>query len=345
MEGGFLKLSYDGIDWEGADLDRREVFGLDSGEIYEVSAGISSVPGVCGCVLLSTCNRTEIYLTTQEEYSYKPASLLCSELGVSYEENSSYFHHLEGGSVVQHLMEVSCGLRSQILGEDQIVAQVRNAIASAREVKSADGILQTLFRLAITAGKEVRSKVRLGGASLSVAERAVEQMRHSAGSLRGKRAVVIGNGEMGRIAAALLVEEGCLVTVTLRSYRHGATIIPEGCDTIPYDMRMEAIDGSDLLISATKSPHYTITKEQICGIKKPPALIADLSVPRDIEKTVGLLPKIRFWDMDSIKSGEEKSRQNAAALLEAQSIIKKHTGAFYKWWSFKNDLVHKRKEW
>lgn len=338
-----MRLHYSGIDWETAGLDRREAFGLTTSKIDALSSAISVIPGICGCVILSTCNRTEIYLTMEDEYVYEPAFLLCGELGLSYVENSCSFHHLEEEDVVRHLMEVACGLRSQILGEDQIITQVKNAMNGAREAKSSDSVMQTLFRLAVTAGKEVKSKVKLGGTCPSVADRAVKQIKNFSGALAGKRAVVIGNGEMGRVAATLLVMEGCTVTVTLRSYRHGVTIVPKGCNTVAYDRRMEIIDGSDLLISATKSPHYTVTETQIQNLSNPPALIADLSMPRDIENAVRLLPNIHFWDLDDIKSDEDETLSNTAALSEVQGIIEKHTEAFYKWLNYKNALVHEGK--
>ncbi|MFQ9125996.1 MAG: NAD(P)-dependent oxidoreductase [Butyricicoccaceae bacterium] len=93
------------------------------------------------------------------------------------------------------------------------------------------------------------------------------------GTLAGKRAVVIGNGEMGRLAARTLVEAGCAVTVTLRTYRHGETVVPQGCATVPYDRRMERIEGADLVVSATTSPHFTLTAEQT-GCAQPSAAAA-----------------------------------------------------------------------
>src|SRR5699024_11181096 len=120
---------------------------------------------------------------------------------------------------------------------DQILTQVRDAAALARDAQTIDSVLDTLFRRAVTAGKRVRTEVRLTGVPTSAAAAGVRRAQDFFGSLEGRRAVVIGNGEMGRLAATALRAQGCAVTVTLRSYHHGETIVPAGCDTFPYDRR------------------------------------------------------------------------------------------------------------
>src|SRR5699024_7579613 len=129
--------------------------------------------------------------------------------------------------------------------------QVKGAVALAREAKTVDGVLDTLFRRAVTAGKRVRTETRLTGVPASAAEVGAWRAKEFFGSLEGKRAVVIGNGEMGRLAASTLRAQGCAVTVTLRSYHHGETVVPAGCATWPYDTRCEVLDGADLAVSAT----------------------------------------------------------------------------------------------
>ena len=120
----------------------------------------------------------------------------------------------------------------------------------------------------------------------SAAQAGVRRAERFFGTLAGKRAVVIGNGEMGRLAARALVEAGCAVTVTLRTYRHGETVVPQGCATVPYERRMERIEGADLVVSATTSPHFTLTAEQTAALSHPPRLLLDLAMPRDIEGAV-----------------------------------------------------------
>lgn len=325
-----------GIDWKTAKIDQRELFSFSAQQVAGLDERICTHQGVNGCVLLATCNRTELYLTVEEEFYPNPAALLCAEAGVPFEPFRGAFHTRSGYQAVRHLMEVACGLRSQVLGEDQIVTQVKTASETAHQAGAADSVLQTLFRLAATAGKEVKGRVRLTAVPLSVASRAVELLG-ACGPLTGKRAVVIGNGEMGRLASTLLVDAGCDVTVTLRSYRHGETIVPRGCNTAPYDNRLDAIEGSDILLSATTSPHFTITKDQLSALNAPPSRVADLAMPRDIDPAVKEMPNIRFFDMDCMGAAAPEE-ENAEGIQEIHEIIEKKTAEFYQWWDYKRAL-------
>lgn len=161
-------------------------------------------------------------------------------------------------------------------------------------------MLEILFRNAAAAGKEIKTKVPLTGVPRSAAQSAVERLARDAGGLEGKRALVIGNGEMGRLSAALLHRLGCAVTVTLRTYRHGETVVPAGCAVAPYEERYAAMKGVDLLLSATTSPHYTISARELAAVEDHPALLADLAIPRDIEPAVGELPGVTLYNVDSL---------------------------------------------
>ncbi len=276
-----------GIDYEHADIVHREHFRFEEGQAAALDTAIRQQPGIEGCVVLSTCNRTELYVHGTEGASLDLTDLLCRAAGVDKNTCRRFFVSRSGREAVRHLTEVACGLRSQILGEDQIISQVRQAIKMAREVRSAGPVLETLFRCAITAGKETRAKTRLMGVPRSAAAKGVQLAERILGDLKGCRAVVIGNGEMGRLACENLTIRGAQVTMTLRSYRHGETIVPRGCNTVQYDQRLEAIDGVDLVVSATASPHCTISAVQAASLRRLPRLIIDLALPRDVDPAVG----------------------------------------------------------
>lgn len=192
-----------------------------------------------------------------------PVSCFAAPQGQNIRLTGMYSSPCPAKTPVRHLMEVASGLRSRIWGEDQIISQVKDAIALAREAGCTDGVLETLFRSAISAGKEVKTEVRLTAVPTSAASMAVELLAAKLGDLAGKKALVIGNGEMGRLSASLLQQAGCEVWVTLRTYRHGETIVPPGCGVVPYEERFHHMEGCDFLISATTSPHYTVTAAPI----------------------------------------------------------------------------------
>ena len=322
-----------GIDWENANMDKREAFSFTGSQVEHLCQTIAQSSGAEGCVLLSTCNRTELYLSGAEDL--QPDALLCQAAQV--QEAEQLFTVRRGRDAERHLMRVSCGLCSQILGEDQIVSQVKRAYAIAHEAQTTDAALSQLFRLAATAGKKSRTQVRLSAAPLSVAGQAVALIEEKLGSLSGTRALVIGNGEMGRLASSLLAAKGCQVTVTLRSYRHGQTIVPAGCRTIAYDERMSLIPQCDILLSATTSPHYTVTRADLEDMEQIPYVVCDLSMPRDIDPAIRHMTGVcTFFDMDSM--GGRDAHVNTEDRQQVEDIIEEQMQEFDRWKTYRRAL-------
>lgn len=319
-----------GLEHSLAPIHLRERLSFTKLQNAEMIGKIYDFPHISGCVLLSTCNRTELYLSCTEEVN--PGELLCKAAGMEYTQYQQMFVTHSGQQAVQHLMEVSAGLRSRIWGEDQIISQVRDAVSIARQAHTTDPVLETLFRFAISAGKEVRTKARLTAVSSSAASMAVALIKEKLGPLTHKKAMVIGNGEMGRLAASLLQKEGCDVLVTLRSYRHGETIVPPGCGVVPYDERMQHMNGIDILISATTSPHYTVTADQLSSLSHPPVIAVDLAIPRDIQPEAGNLPGLSLYNIDDLGSFLENRTvpENVSAILQTQM------NNFYRWLGYKD---------
>lgn len=322
-----------GLEHSQVPISLRERLSFTKQQTGEMVRKLHSFPQVSGCVLISTCNRTELYFSCTEEVV--PGKLLCQAAGAEYPLYQDAFVTLSEKDAVQHLMEVAAGIRSRIFGEDQIISQVKDAIAIAREAGAADSVLETLFRSAVSAGKEVRTKVRLTSVPTSAASMAVDLLREKLGDLTGKKALVIGNGEMGRLAASLLRQEGCQVSVTLRTYRHGETIVPPGCGVVPYDQRFLHMEGCDLLLSATTSPHYTVTVEPLSQLPSLPAVLVDLAIPRDIQPEVGQLPGVSLYNIDDLGDFSE-SRTIPAEVTE---ILNAQMENFYRWLNYKDCMT------
>ena len=324
-----MKLCMAGID-ASAPFEEREKLSLVRGQVQAMLPRIAEQTG-CAAVLLATCSRTELYLHAEGERALPdPAEALCRAAGVA----SAFVTRREGADAVRHLMHVAAGMQSQIFGDDQIVSQVKDAAALAREAKTTDAVLDTLFRRAVTAGKRVRTETRLTGVPASAAEVGVRRAERFFGSLAGRRAVVIGNGEMGRLAARALVRAGSEVTVTLRTYRHGETLVPQGCGTVPYDRRLDAIEGADLVVSATTSPHFTLTAAQMQTLLCPPRLLLDLAMPRDIESTAAGAQTALFNldDLGDLGDADDTSRETAGCILDEE------TREFFAWLNYRAAL-------
>lgn len=325
-----MKLCMAGID-ASAPFEEREKLSLVRGQVQAMLPRIAGQTG-CAAVLLATCSRTELYLHAEGERALPdPAEALCRAAGVAA---SAFVTRREGADAVRHLMHVAAGMQSQIFGDDQIVSQVKDAVALAREAKTTDAVLDTLFRRAVTAGKRVRTETRLTGVPASAAEVGVRRAERFFGSLAGRRAVVIGNGEMGRLAARALVRAGSEVTVTLRTYRHGETLVPQGCGTVPYDRRLDAIEGADLVVSATTSPHFTLTAAQMQTLLCPPRLLLDLAMPRDIESTAAGAQTALFNldDLGDLGDADDTSRETAECILDEE------TREFFAWLNYRAAL-------
>ncbi len=322
-----------GLDWRKAPIDLRETLSFTRNQVIGLDRRIRDRDGVEGCVLLSTCNRTELYLSCGAGPLPDPGRLLCAAAGVDYAPFAAAFVTRTGEGAARHLMEVAGGLRSQIWGEDQIVTQVKGAVETAREAETTDGVLETLFRDAAAAGKEIKTRVRFVGVPRSAARSAVERLSDVLGPLTDRKALVIGNGEMGRLAAELLHAAGCAVTITLRSYRHGETVVPAGCAVTPYEERYQAMEGMDLVLSATTSPHYTVTAWELAELAHPPKVLADLAIPRDIEPAVGGLPGFTLYNVDDL--GVETSREIPP---EAAGIVEKYLDRLWQWENYRSCL-------
>lgn len=328
-----MTIVMSGLEHSLAPISLRERLSFTKQQTAAMVRTIRSFPSISGCVLISTCNRTELYLSCSEEVN--PGELLCQAAGAEYAPYRDAFVTLSGKKAVEHLMEVAGGLRSRIFGEDQIISQVKGAIAIAREAGATDSILETLFRSAISAGKEIRAKVRLTSVPTSAASMAVALLKEKLGELKGKKALVIGNGEMGRLSASLLQQEKCQVSVTLRTYRHGETIVPPGCGVVPYDERFQHMEGCDILLSATTSPHYTVTVEQLNQIPSLPAVMVDLAIPRDIQPEAGQLPGVSLYNIDDLGSYLE----NRTVPQEVTDILRAQMENFTRWLNYKDCMT------
>lgn len=318
-----MRLVMSGLDYKKAPLALRERLAFSRQQALDTLIWLQKQPGVEGCVLLSTCNRTELYLTSDTAV---PWQLLCRAAQAEEAELEPYFTTRSGEEAARHLLEVACGLHSQILGEDQIITQVRTAMELALEAGTADAALAALFRRAVTAGKRARTEAPVHRCAPSMGTRCCEILQQELGGLRDKRILVIGNGQMGRLAAELLHQSGAQVFVTLRTYRHGETIVPAGCHTVPYDARIAALDGMDALVSATTSPHYTVTFDQLKTLQKPPLAAVDLAVPRDIEPACSQL--VRCYDADALGTGGEGGADEIAAM---QAVADEELEKYCQW--------------
>ena len=249
---------------------------------------LKDTASVHGCIILSTCNRLEIWASHEEGQELSLYKCLCGLKNIEDDSYEQYFITRQDKEAVEHLFYLAGGLKSQILGEDQILTQIKDALNLAREHFTTDGVLEVLFRMAVTAGKKIKTEVPMAHGNPSVIHQAVRRLKEQGYDMHGRTCMVIGNGEMGKVAAQTLRDAGANVTVTVRQYRSGMVSIPVGCSRIHYGERMNFLPMCDVVVSATASPNFTLREELFQEIRlEKPLMLLDLAVPRDIEPSLG----------------------------------------------------------
>lgn len=317
-----MNIQMSGIDHSLADVSKRECFALTSARQREIFQKAKENGDILGIVILSTCNRTEIYLSLKPGISLDPFSLFLEDAG------GGEYRRFSGKQAHLHLGSLSCGAQSRIFGEEQILTQVKAAIAFSRENNASDNLLEVFFRTAIAAAKRVRTQHSFPrqGKSAAIAARRILDMRDI-----GKRVLIIGNGEVGRQAAAELLSCGYRVTMTRRQYRHGSVSIPKGADIVDYEKRYEVMSGFDAVISATSSPHFTVSAGQLLNCFEIPRLFIDLALPRDIEPEVGEIRGVTLLNIDQVADSTERFAQREKLLSEIAPILEKSYEEFINW--------------
>lgn len=326
-----MGIEMTGIDHSMAGIDDRMIFSFTKKSTRELLEYMKAVPGVTGCIMISTCNRMELWISTEPDWKGDLYEIICRVRQVPPEIYRRYFVFRRERKAVEHLFRLAAGLESRILGEDQILTQVGEALAFSRENYAADHVLETLFRQAVTAAKKVKTEVALPATDQSVVHTAIRQLKEEGFSFGEKTCLVIGNGVMGKLAATLLREQGADVTVTVRQYRSGVVEIPRGCRRIDYGRRMEVLPECDYVVSATVSPNYTLTRELVQDVLKKQVLLLDLAVPRDIDPCIGELPGVRLYDIDSFRE-EARSGEQMQAIHRAEELIAGQMKDFFAWY-------------
>lgn len=324
-----------GIDFNKASVDIRSKFSFTKKNAVISMERLKEVKGILGCVILSTCNRMEIWVSKKDNADINLYKFLCNEKKIDSKEYIDVFDKREGKCAVKHLFYLTSGLKSQILAEDQILTQVKDALSLSRESFCTDNVIEVLFRKAIPAAKKVKTDVVFSRANTSVIYNAVEYFYDKGYSFKDKKCMVIGNGNMGKLTALALTGEGADVTVTVRQYKSGIVEIPEGCKRINYGDRLSIIPEFDVVVSATSSPNCTITKESLEKINiKKELILLDLAVPRDIESDVSKIENVHLYDIDSFKV-DKITPETQKSLDKAGIIIDEQMDEFFEWYTGK----------
>jgi glutamyl-tRNA reductase len=338
LEAGGLEqnLFVLGISFHTAPVEIRERFSIGESKLYPILRQLAEAPGIQEIVVLSTCNRTEFILWT-EEISAAAASLenlLASEFGVRPGEEG-LFYRLHGHEALVQVFRVTSSLDSLIIGEPQIVGQVKDAWTKARRAGTTGRFLDHLFQKALSVSKHVRNETAIGSAPVSVPHAAVALARRMFSTLENRSVLLLGSGKMSELSARYLLSAGVgTIRVTSRTYEHAVALARElGGTAIRFEDRFESLAASDIILSSTGCPHVILDRNDAERIRKlrqgEPVFVIDIAVPRDIDPAVREVPGFYLYDIDDLRevaSGNLEGRLAAAA--EAEQMVSREAVSF-----------------
>jgi glutamyl-tRNA reductase len=300
-------------------------------------AEIRSLENVEECLILQTCNRIELYIVTEE--AEKTANLAKNYLAKRAVANAAEAYKAIETSLdndaFNHLLRVTSGLESMVIGEDQILNQVWNAYLEAENAKTVGPILKHLFNRTVTVGRRVRNETGINKGAVSIGSAAVELAINLLGSLEDKKILVMGAGEIGTLVAKALARR-CLspIFIANRTYDRAVKLAEDlSGKAVKFNQFEEVLVDADVVICSTSAPHYLLTKEIVSRlmtqrVNKKDLVIVDISNPRNVEKAVQEIAGAKLYNIDDLqliaeknKQGRQKSIDKAVKILEEELVI------------------------
>lgn len=329
-----------GLNYKTAPVEVREKLSFSEDALQESLTKLKGYKNLEGCALLSTCNRTEVYAATLDVESglnsIRNFLSECSGVEACEIKNYLYTHTLY--DCIHHLFRVAAGLDSMVLGETQILGQVRVAYQKSCEYGATNGILNTLFQQAITVGKRVRTETGIDRHAVSISYAAVELAKQVFGTLDGNKILIIGAGKMSELTAKHLLSNGVAdVVVANRSFDKAVVLAEQfGGRAIKYEQLFEHMVDSDIVISCTSAENYILDLDNLTPVleqrENKKIFMIDIAVPRDIDPVVGGLDNVELYDIDELQYVVDKNlEQRRKAAAWAEQIIDEEINEFFKW--------------
>ena len=330
-----------GLDHRTAPVDLRERFSVERDQLPNALRQLSEY--VPQSAILSTCNRTEVYVYDPDDIGLvgRVGDFMIGYSGVPGPELERHVYQLWETDCVSHLFRVASGLESMIVGERQILGQVRAAFSAASQGGHTKNPLTRVFHSALRAGRRVHRETSIGQHSRSVSRAAVQLARGMFDRLDNRKALVIGAGDAGRMVARALADAGVRqITVANRTHWRAEELAKDlGGAAIPFEELPRALAESDLVISSTGSPGYVVDAEMISRAismrnSAEPMLVIDIAVPRDIDPAASDLEQVQLFDIDALGRAAEIDLDSAGAEIgKATVVVESEVERFVEWWN------------
>jgi len=329
-----------GINHKTAALKTREKMAFADKHKDQAYQCLAASEVVKESVILSTCNRTEIYARTEDADAGRAALITMLEevRGATFEELKNCIYYYSGCEAVTHLLRVTAGLDSMILGETQIQGQVREAYEKAKQAGAVDKALHGLFQQAAKCAKRVQNETKINHNSVSVSYVAVDMIKKELGCFDDLTVLVIGAGKMSRLTLQHLHGLGVKdIRVTSRTYQRAKDLAHFfNGQTIDFSRKEETLSAIDIIISSTGAPHLILRREDLEQImarrNNRPLFVIDIAVPRDIDPAVGELKNVYLFDMDSLQQAvAENQQEREKEAWAAKDMIVEESEEFQAW--------------
>jgi glutamyl-tRNA reductase len=325
-----------GVSYRTAPVAVRERFWIAEGRRCEALMQLSRADGIDEVALLATCNRTEFILWTRDASAASGSALnfLTREYGLKLSEWKHFYRKLDE-QALEHIFRVTSSLDSMVVGEPEIVAEVKTAWALAQRLGTSGRFLDAVFQKALTVGKRVRNETAISNAAVSLPHAAVELAKQIFGSLKDRKVLLLGAGKMSETAARYLIKNGANdVRVINRTLEH-AQQLAESLKgrALPYDERLAQVREADVVISSTSCPHAVLTREEMEQVvderEGGPVLLVDIAVPRDIEPSVREVKGVFLYDIDQLEQVTRKNEgERKSAAADAEKIVAEEARLF-----------------
>jgi len=329
-----------GVSHKTTPLELRERLALDDGKCVHVASGFLRDDSIREAVALSTCNRTELYLYGEDTSAARSAALarLAGCGGASAAEIEPYAYCYTGAGAIAHLFRVAASLDSMVVGEAQILAQIKTAHQVAGESDCSGVVLNKVFRHAVEVGKRVRTETAIGERPVSISSAAVELALQVFGKLENHTVLILGAGEMSELTATHLKARGIRkIFVSNRTHTAAQELAERyGGSAVAWDALEEHLVVADIVISSTSAPHYVVTRAHVERAMRPrrhrPLFLIDIAVPRDCEPEINKVDGAYLYDIDDLQEIVDRNRgARERDAEEAESIVEEEVARVEAW--------------
>ena len=336
-----MQLLLVGISHRTAPVDVRERVDFQARGVAEALGALAARGSTREAVVVSTCNRAEIYVACDDTDGTRAdlVKFLSDFNQVAHADLAPHLYDVSDLEAARHLFRVAAGLDSLVVGEPQILGQVKEAHTFATDAHTAGPVLNRLFHSSFAVGKRVRTETGLGSGAVSVSYAAVSLARKIFGDISGRSVVVIGAGEMGKLTAIHLKSQGVQhITIISRTMAHAARTAEAigGANVAPWDDMNTVLAASDIVVTATGAASPILTKAHIEQVMRPrrnrPLFIIDIAMPRDVEAAAGEIEQVFLYNIDDLQATvRENLARRTSEVARAEAIVGEEVEKFGAW--------------